>query len=268
MTIAPPYLPPPPTALRPPPPDNPLVRTLVPVAWAGYAGLNTFSALLLPRSISQEAARQAPLLIDPAGYAFSIWFPIFVGQGAYAIYQATPAGRRNPRVAAARGPMLASFAFGALWPVAVAFQRLDVANVILFGMLGTGIVAYRRLRPAGAPAADREESLAARVPTSAYVGWLTIAGLVSATGVAVNQFGARPLLLPAVAWAALGIGAAGAAAAAVGYAKRDSVYAAAIAWGLVAIAVEQQPPAIPAAVAGAVVLAAAGVVAGLRRRRA
>jgi hypothetical protein len=239
------------------------LRATLPLAWAAYVGLNYGARYLFPRAVDERTAKRRKQLVDPAPYAFAIWGPIFLGQGAFAAFQATSVGRGHPRVQAARAPMLASFAFGALWPVAIGLDRFDLACGVLGGMLGTGVVAYRRLRPAGDPPATAAETAAARVPTSVYVGWLTLAAAVSVAGVAGRYAGVRPGGEPG---AMLAIGALGVVAGAVAWRKRDPAYAAPIAWGLAAVAVEQRRPAITRAVVGAMAVAAAGVVAGLARR--
>jgi hypothetical protein len=43
-----------------------------------------------------EISDRFAIYFVPAGWVFAIWLPIYLGLGAYAIYQATRAQRTNP----------------------------------------------------------------------------------------------------------------------------------------------------------------------------
>lgn len=241
------------------------------LAWAvalaaiANVGVNTFSNFLFPITITEATRASRPLLIDPASYAFAIWAPIFVGLLAFAAYQLLPATRHDPRLVGTRVPMLVSFVCGALWPVAV--SRLDFlgALVLIVGMLAGAAVAYPKLHTGHARTLP--DSACVRWPVSAYVGWLSLATLISVTSVLANYAQLGPnWVLPDPVWAVLGILVAAGIGVFFGVTRRDMILNGAIAWGLIAIATRHHILAVDAAVLVALVLMGVGLVAGTRRR--
>lgn len=227
-------------------------------AWAANAGLNTFAHTILPKDIREESRSAPDLPTDPARWAFAIWFPIFALQGAYAVYQALPEGRANPRIQSARVPMMASLVLGAAWPVAVAYDQQDLSYGVLLGMLGTGAWAYSRLRPSvnAGPAVTPTEQVVAQVPAGLYTGWLTVAAVVGGAALAAHH-GYKPGKQAAAA----GLGALGAVGALVGLRKGDFAYTGAIAWGLTAVALRQRRTSATVAVVGSLAAIAGGLLA-------
>lgn len=232
------------------------LRWAVALAAIAMVGVNTFSRFLFPVTVTEVSRVGRPLLIEPAAYAFALWAPIFVGLLAFAAYQLHPATRHDPRLEGARLPMLASLVCGALWPVAV--SRLDSvgALVLIGGMLAGAAVAYPKLHTGHAR--TLADSLCVRWPVSAYLGWLSLATLVSVVSV---------FYLTSPVWAVLGIAVAAAIGVYVGVTRRDMILNGAIAWGLIAIAARHHVFAVDAAVLAALVAMGAGLVVGTRRRR-
>ncbi|HEY9898656.1 MAG TPA: hypothetical protein V6D00_05695 [Pantanalinema sp.] len=234
-------------------------------AWFAMLVLNAFSSALLPRTIQEVSQTRAPLYLDPAPYAFSIWGLIFLGLGAYAAYQWIPIHPRGARLAETRAPMLVSMACGALWPVAIAYEQMPLAMGLVIGMLAGAAFAYRRFQ--GEQAKGVAQRLCVSWPLGLYLGWLSIATVLSVTGVMTDEMGVRSFLLPPVAWAALAILAMGGLGAAMGFLNRDWAFDAALVWGLVAIAGEQRTPPIGWAVVFAVGLVVFALIAGSKRVR-
>jgi hypothetical protein len=158
-----------------------------------------------------------------------------------------------------------SFVCGTLWPVAVSRLNFPGALVLIVGMLAGAAVAYPKLH--AGHARTLADSLWVRWPVSLYLGWLSLATLLSVAGV-VTSYGHLPAnwLLPNAAWACLAIAAVAAVGVAMGVTRRDMVFNGAIAWGLIAIATRHPVLAVDAAVLLALVAMGVGLVLGTRHR--
>jgi hypothetical protein len=172
----------------------------------------------------------------PAGYVFSIWGIIYIGLIAYAVYQAFPSQRENPRLQAtgwwvALGG-LANCAWIFLWQYEI-FIWTVAAMLILLASL---IVVYLRLG-IGRTKASTGETWAVRIPFSIYLGWITVATVADISDVLWfvkwNQFG-----ISAAAWLVVILGAVLIIAALMNFLRRDVAYALVILWALAGITVK------------------------------
>ncbi|MDU8943236.1 hypothetical protein [Ovoidimarina sediminis] len=183
--------------------------------------------------------------VQPAGYAFSIWGPIYlwliVSAGFGLFRRAEDANWDKVRV-----PLILSLVLGTPW-ISVAMVSPIWATVMIWGMLGGALLALAR-----SPLGDHWWL---RAPLALYAGWLTAASFVSLAllgagyGVAMGATG--------WAWAALTL------ALATGLAVQRALpgaplYGLALAWALLAVAVKNG-----AAAPGLTALAGIGVVASL-----
>ncbi|MBJ3763570.1 hypothetical protein ILP92_12510 [Maribius pontilimi] len=161
--------------------------------------------------------------VQPAGWAFAIWGPIYlwlVASAAYGVWKR----RDHPAWVAHRGPLCISLAVGVIW-LSVAQVSPVWATVLIWVMLGTAIDAYLK-----SPDADLA---LARAPIGLYAGWLTAASSVS-IGLLAAGYG----LLGPVPAAYLALVIALTIGAVVQWARPSVTYPAAIAWALVGIAVQ------------------------------
>jgi hypothetical protein len=159
--------------------------------------------------------------VQPAGWAFSIWGPIYAW-----LLLATGFGlfrRREARDWADHRPaLLASLAVGAIWiPVAKASPLW--ATILIIAMLAGAVLAFLR-----APARDRWLCAA---PIGLYAGWLTAASAVSAGTLAAGHG-----LVPALFAAYLALAGAVVAGALILRRRREWLYALGIGWALFGIA--------------------------------
>lgn len=184
-------------------------------------------------------------LIQPAGFAFAIWGPIYlwfiVHAGAGVLVRAKAADWDRTRV-----PLIASLAMGAGW-LPLALVSPIWATVVIWAMLGTALVALARV--------PLRDVWLARVPLGLYAGWLTAASCVS-LGVVAEGWGIFGGQTAALAMLAL---AAGVASVALVRLKAGPAYAVAAGWGFFGIAVKAAgtaPLVAVAAGAGMVLLAA------------
>ncbi|HEY4691837.1 MAG TPA: TspO/MBR family protein [Bellilinea sp.] len=172
----------------------------------------------------------------PAGYVFSIWGVIYIGLIAYAVFQALPSQRENPRLrqtgylVAASG--LANIAWLFLWH----YEQFPLTLVAMFALLGLLIVTYLRLGT-GLTLVPVAETWTVRVPFSIYLGWITVAAVANVTDVLYyinwEGFGISP-----EGWMLTVLAAVLLIAALVSFNRRDIAYTLVILWALVGIAVK------------------------------
>lgn len=208
-----------------------LAFALSPLASGGFGG---FDAGRFP-------VPQTDPPIQPAGWAFSIWLPIYLWLIAGAGYGLLKRAE-DPGWDRTRWPLLASLVPGAAW-IPVAQMSPLWSTVLIWIMLGAALLALLR-----APAADRPWNAA---PTGLYAGWLTAAACV-ASGVLATGYGATPVLPVHAAFIllALGIGLL------ILRRRAAPAYAAGLGWALIGIvAANLAPPVWPI-----VLLAGAGLV--------
>lgn len=154
---------------------------LLSISQAIAPSLNEILGLGRPIGGPGAELERTPLL--PATYAFSIWFPIFAGCIAYAIWQLLPS-RRSDLALSALAP-LAALAFGVctLWSIVAQFwiNWLTVPIfVALLAFLLLGMAAYRRegLRTQG----WRPHPLVT-ASFGVYAGWSSVAILANTSTV-------------------------------------------------------------------------------------
>lgn len=202
----------------------------------------------------------------PAGYVFSIWGLIYIGLIAYAVFQALPSQRENPRMrhtgywVAASG--LANIAWIFLWH----YEQFPWTLVAMFSLLGILIVTYQRLGT-GLTSVSVAETWAARVPFSIYLGWITVATVANITSVLYflnwNGFGISP-----ETWMIIVLVAVIVIAGLVSLTRRDIAYNLVILWALVGIAVKHSTVALisTAAIISALLVAIILIYSLLRRK--
>jgi hypothetical protein len=173
----------------------------------------------------------------PAGYVFSIWGVIYIGLIAFAIYQALPAQRENPRLRSTGWWIclggLANIAWIFLWH----YNQFPWTLVAMLVLLGTLIITYLNLG-IGKSKVSASEIWMARVPFSIYLGWITVATVANVTDVLDfvkwNRFGIAPEIWMGVVLAAVLV-----ISMLMNFTRRDVAYALVILWALAGISVKQ-----------------------------
>lgn len=84
-------------------------------------------------------------LITPAGYAFSIWGLIFLGLLAFAVYQALPSQRSNPRLRAVGWLVVLNAFCNAIWSPLFNNEQIGLALLVILVMLVSLVVIEHRL---------------------------------------------------------------------------------------------------------------------------
>ena len=172
----------------------------------------------------------------PAGYVFSIWGLIYLGLIAFAVFQALPSQRENPRLRAAGWWIALGGLANSAWIFLWHYEQFPLTLVAMLVLLGTLIITYLRLGigRASVPAA---ETWAARLPFSIYLGWITVATVANVTDVLDylkwDRFGIAPEI-----WMGIVLAAVLVISALVNFTRRDVAYTAVILWALAGIAVK------------------------------
>jgi hypothetical protein len=114
----------------------------------------------------------------PATYVFTtIWPVIYAGIIGWAIYQATPAQRNNPRFRAAAPWLMVNILLNGLWVWVFGMEAFVSTLPIMAALIYTGVMAYSKLRIGQEPVGRWERIL--QIPISIYLAWLTVAAVAN-----------------------------------------------------------------------------------------
>ena len=227
---------------------------------------------------SQEEVGDGALAADatpvaPGEPAFVIWSVIYTGLLAYAVWQALPGRREDPRQRRTGWLVLASMVLNAAWIGVVQLDLLVLSLPVIVAILVVLVVVVGRLEER--PPDGVVETVLVDGTLGLYLGWVTVATVANTFAVVVSG-AADPAAAAASPAADVGavVGLTLAGVAGIAYAlwtRGRLAIGAAIVWGLVWVAVARSSGdlvSVPADVA-ARVAAGAVVVAtvGLRVRR-
>jgi hypothetical protein len=173
----------------------------------------------------------------PAGYVFSIWGLIYIGLIAYAIYQALPSQRENPRLRATGWWIVLGGIANSAWIFLWHYNQFPLTLIAMLVLLATLIVTYLRLG-VGRTKITSGERWAVHLPFSIYLGWITVATIANISDVLDylhwNRFGLAP-----ETWMDIVLAAVVVIAALMSFTRRDVAYAVVLLWALAGIAVKQ-----------------------------
>lgn len=209
--------------------------TLV-LTWVGIAGPSLFSALTGGMDTGEISDQFfGDVLIIPADYAFAIWAPIYLGFLIFAVYQALPAQRDNPRFRQVRPWLMLTAGLNAAWLIVFnSLLNFPLSAVIIVGMLITALAMQGALEIGRTRVTGWERWL--RVPFSLYAGWLTAATILNVAGVLTTSgWDGGPLSFPA--WGVIMLAVATAVGLAVRFLRRDPVYGGVFVWAFVGVIV-------------------------------
>jgi hypothetical protein len=172
----------------------------------------------------------------PAGYVFSIWGLIYLGLIAYAVFQALPAQRDNPRLKGIVGWFLLSSAANSAWIFLWHYLLFGWTLVAMVVLLVSLIVIYLKLGIGRAPVSSGEKWFV-RLPFSIYLGWITVATIANVTDVLkwVNWSGWG---IAPQTWAVIMLVVAVVVAALMTFTRRDGAYLLVLIWAFAGIAVK------------------------------
>ncbi|MFN2221967.1 MAG: TspO/MBR family protein [Candidatus Promineifilaceae bacterium] len=200
----------------------------------------------------------------PANYAFAIWGIIYTFVIGFAIYQALPAQRENPKLAGVRELFIASCALNILWTFTWHYEFYSLSLVFMVGILLTMIGIYARAG-IGRPSTSWGERLWVHLPFSLYLAWIAVATIANAASLLVyydwSAFGINDSL-----WSAIMILIAALIGSAVLWKRANIAYAAVYVWAVIAITVRyaNDTPINVAANAGIAIVVAAAILGWYR----
>jgi hypothetical protein len=172
----------------------------------------------------------------PAGYVFAIWGLIYIGLLAYAVFQALPAQKDNPRMQATGWWVVLGSLANSMWIFLWHYELFIGTLAVMLVLLASLIATYLRLG-IGETTVSKGETWLVRIPFSIYLGWITVATIANVTDVLSylkwNQFGFSDgtwmlvILFTVVVISSL-----------MSFTRRDIAYAAVILWALAGIGVK------------------------------
>jgi len=172
----------------------------------------------------------------PAGYVFSIWGVIYLGLIAFAIFQALPSQRQNPRLRATGWWISLGGLANSAWIFLWHYEQFPLTLVAMLVLLATLIVTYLSLG-IGSTAVPAAERWAAHLPFSIYLGWITVATVANVTSLLDflkwDRFGIAPEI-----WMGIVLAAVLVIAVLMNFTRRDVAYTAVILWALAGISVK------------------------------
>lgn len=247
-----------------------LRQGLVILALAGTLFVNYLAnALPINNRSTGEISDGFPVRFTPAGYVFSIWGLIYLGLLIYAVYQALPRQRTNPRLRAIGWPFILSCLANSSWIFAWHYGLYALSLLIMLVVLGSLIVIYARLYPSFS-AVSNAQRWTTHLPFRIYLGWITVATIANTT-IVLYALGWQGAPLGADDWAAFLIFVGTLIGLFFALRLRDVAYTLVLVWAFAGIYVKQGDAPVTAytALSMAGVLAAATFLAfrfGQRRR--
>lgn len=224
-----------------------LVATFVSVLGSS---IRSFS---LGSSTTGEISRRffSDVFIIPADYAFAIWAPIYLGFLAFAIFQALPPQRLNPRFMRVRLWLAASALLNAAWIVVFNNLLFGLSLLIIVGMLVTALVMHRLLEIGKTKVYGLERIL--RFPFSLYAGWLTAATILNTAGVLADSgWGALGISYPV--WGVVMLLVATGVGLLTRFRWNDPVYGGVFVWAFAGVALREGQPLVVIVTAWALAL--------------
>ncbi len=214
-----------------------------------------------------DISRNTEPLLAAAGWAFGIWGLIYLGQLAYAIYQALPSQRANPVLRRVGEFTALSCLGGGLWTAFFTAEMFGAAWVTMLLTLGALVSVEIQL---GNAARHGRELWLIRLPFALNLGWISVATILNSAHFFSNSWGWNGEPLNPLAWSLVMTAVATALGVVMAVFRRNLAFAAAVAWGLAGIAAAKRldAPSLSAlAAVGAVLLVGLIIAEGIAMRR-
>ncbi len=193
----------------------------------------------------------------PAGYAFAIWGLIYLGLGAFTVYQALPSQRQNPALRKIGYWYVISSVANIAWLFLWHYEQFPWTLLAMGTILISLIVIYQRLGT-GRTSASGAERWFVRIPFSIYMGWISVATIANVTDVLDyvdwSGWGIQPEV-----WALIMLAVATVLALLMSLRRGDAAYILVFTWAFAAIAVKQAGTALVANAAWAAAAVALGL---------
>jgi hypothetical protein len=226
------------------------------------------SALPLNGQNTGEISDRFKVYFVPAGYVFAIWGLIYIGWIGFAIYQALPAQKENPRLRRLGYSFALSGVFNAAWLFAWHYDKFGLSVIIMLVLLALLIASYLRLNVGMSPVTKAENWLV-DVPFGTYLGWISVATIANIADwlylVRWDGLGIQPQV-----WAVIMLAVAGVLGILMATTRHEAAFLFVLAWSFAGIAVKQAGTPMVAASAAvlAVIVFGLGLYSIWRRRNA
>ncbi|MBL8994986.1 MAG: tryptophan-rich sensory protein, partial [Spirochaetia bacterium] len=219
--------------------NNMIYALLNALAVAATIAINGLAnALPLNGQNTGEISNRYPLLITPAGWAFSIWGLIYLLQIGFAVYGFLPSIRTNAAFQKLSPFFLLSAAANISWIFFWHYQKFPLSLVAMLVILGSLIAVYLILN-VGKVQRELADRLLLEAPFRVYLGWITVASIVNVSLLLFqsgwNGFGIRPEI-----WTVLLLGTALILGIVAIVTRKDWLFTAVLAWAIFAIALKPQ----------------------------
>ena len=173
----------------------------------------------------------------PAGYVFSIWGLIYVALLGFAVYQALPGQRENPRFREIGYLFVYSCIANGVWLLLWHYEFFMWTVIVMIVLLLLLITIYLRLEIGRARVPTPERWLA-HAPFSIYLGWITVATIANITQY-LDFLGWNGWGISGAVWAVIMLVAGVAITASMIATRGDTAFSLVIVWAYVGIAVKQ-----------------------------
>ncbi len=225
--------------------DAPDRILIVPSAMQGMLKLYVLAnALPLNGLNTGDISDRFTVYFVPAGYVFSIWGLIYVGLIAYAIFQALPAQRENPRLRAVGWWVVLSGLANSAWIFLWHYELFPITLVAMLILLISLIAIYLRL-DIGRPRVKAAEKWFVDVPFSIYLGWITVATIANVTSL-LEYFAWGGWGISNQIWALIILAVGVVVAGAVHLTRYDVAYMLVILWAFIGIAIKHSETSLVA----------------------
>ena len=230
--------------------------------------VNTLAnALPLNGQNTGEISDRFDVYFTPAGYVFSIWGLIYIGLIAYAIFQALPSQRENPRLRAIGWWVVIGSIANTAWIFLWHYEVFPITLIAMLVLLLSLIITYLKLGVSRVKVSTAEK-LAAHLPFSIYLGWITVATVANAAAL-LDYLQWNAWGITEITWMWLILAAVLVIATLMNFTRRDIGYALVILWAVAGIGIKHAAVsgvALPAWITFGVV--AVTLVYALFRKRA
>ncbi len=225
------------------------------------------NALPLNGQTTGEISDRFQVYFVPAGYVFSIWGLIYLGLILFAVYQALPGQRDNPRLSRIGYLFALSCVANIAWLFLWHYEQFPLTLVAMLSLLVLLMAIYVQLG-IGRVAAPTSERWFVHLPFSIYLGWVTVATIANVTSV-LDYWNWGGWGISAEAWTVIMLIAGAGIASVVSLTRGDSAYMLVIMWAFAGIAIKHVDTPVVAVAAWVMtaVVALMLAVGAIKRRR-
>ena len=184
-----------------------------------------------------EISDRFHVFFTPAGYVFAIWGVIYLGLITFALYQALPSQRENPRLRKLGYILAAANLANTFWLFFWHYNLFVLSLLTMLILLGLLIATYLILGIGRTPVSFAERWMV-HLPVSIYLGWISVATIANVTDVLYDidwdGFGIAPQ-----SWAVIMLAVAVLLGTVMALNRRDTAFLLVFGWAFAGIAVKQ-----------------------------